>query len=299
MKTTSPHRPRWMALFLATCFVAPGIAQSPPPASSGVSDIHQASEELQPKFIWGILINIAIRLVMPTFTSWLKNKLSNDLSSPSNLSNLLINSSSAAIVPLSALVSLAFKSAGAQENTVVGEPTKPLMVEAGRENYQAVHVAIVGFDRSGSVTDIQPVTAGFQTGDRIKLKVLPTFDGLLVIENINPQGKRVQIFPPNASDVVTVKAGVEILVPMAKNDYFEFAGVTGDEQLVITIRDARAFGAAASKVEVNRKDDKNGSSFVQETAPGTYPVISQSLKLKHDKAREPSKEQSPVRSIRG
>jgi Domain of unknown function (DUF4384) len=299
MKSPSPHRARWMALFLMLCFVAPSIAQSSSPLPAPASATPQATEDLQPKFIWGILINIAIRQVMPTFTAWLKTKVSNDLSNPSILSKLLNNSSSVLVVPLNLLVSLAFKSAGALENTVVGEPTKPMTVEAGRENYQAVHVAIVGFDRSGSVTDIQPVTAGFQTGDRIKIKVLPTFDGLLVIENINPQGKRVQIFPPRASDVIAVKAGVEILVPMAKDDYFEFAGVTGEEQLVITIRDARAFGAAASKVEVNRKDDKNGSSFVQETAPGTYPVISQSLKLKHDKASEPAKEPAPLRSIRG
>ena len=281
MKTPSPHRSRWMALFLATCLVAPGMAQSPTPAPASMPDSSRPSEELQPKFIWGLLINIAIKFAMTAFSTWQASKVTNDLASPANLSKILFTSAKVLVVPLSSLVSLAFKSAGAQENTVLGEPSKPLTVENGRENYQAVHIAIVGFDRVGTVTGIQPVTAGFQTGDRIKLKVLPTFDGLLVIENINPQGKRVQIFPPSASDVVSVKAGAEILVPMAKDDYFEFAGVTGDEQLVITIRDARAFGATASSVEVNRKDDKNGSSFVQETALGTYPVISQSLRLKH------------------
>jgi Domain of unknown function (DUF4384) len=296
MKSSRSHRSRYMALFLMACCVAPGLAQSPAaPAPVAVPDANGASEELQPKFIWGLLINVIIRLAMPTFTNWLKSKLSDDLSSPSSLSKILLTSSKVAVVPLSALVSLAFKSAGATENTVVGEPAKPMTVEGGRENYQAVHIAIVGFDREGAVSGIQPVTAGFRTGDRIKLKVLPTFDGLLVIENINPQGKRVQIFPPGASDVVSVKAGAEILLPMTKDDYFEFAGVTGEEQLVITIRDARAFGSAASSVEVNRKDEKNGSSFVQETAPGTYPVISQSLRLKHENIKEPS----PVRSIRG
>ena len=68
---------------------------------------------------------------------------------------------------------------------------------------------------------------------------------------------------------------------MAEGYYFEFTGPTGDEQLVVTIRDPRAFGAAAATAEANRKDDAFGSSFVQETAPGTYPVISQSLRLKH------------------
>jgi hypothetical protein len=32
---------------------------------------------------------------------------------------------------------------------------------------------------------------------------------------------------------------------------------------------------------VTRKDENNGSNFMQELAPNTYPVISQALKLKH------------------
>jgi hypothetical protein len=53
--------------------------------------------------------------------------------------------------------------------------------------------------------------------------------------------------------------------------------------LVITLRDPRAFGDAESKAPANRKDEKFGSSFVQETAAGTFPVISQSIKLSHSK----------------
>ncbi|MCX7144648.1 MAG: hypothetical protein NT042_00190 [Sulfuritalea sp.] len=269
-------RSRILAGFLMIALVAPGIAQQPaPPAQEG------AAEEVKPKFIWGLLLNIAFKFAMSAFSEWLGNKITTDLADTSKLNKIMLTSANAAIVSLSDAAPFGTKSAGAPENTVVGEPTKPITVENGRENYQGVHVAIVGFNRAGAVTGVQPVTAGFKSGDRIKLKVLPTFDGLLVIENITPKGERRQIYPPAGSQVVALKAGAEIMVPLARDDYFEFAGATGDEQLVITIRDPRAFGGKESLVQVNRKDDKNGSSFVQELAPDTYPVISQTLKLQH------------------
>jgi hypothetical protein len=269
-------RSRILAGFLMIALVAPGIAQQPAPQAQ-----EGAAEEVKPKFIWGLLLNIAFKFAMSAFSEWLGNKITTDLADTSKLNKIMLTSANAAIVSLSDAAPFGSRSAGAPENTVVGEPTKPITVENGRENYQGVHVAIVGFNRAGAVTGVQPVTAGFKSGDRIKLKVLPTFDGLLVIENITPKGERKQIYPPAGSQVVALKAGAEIMVPLARDDYFEFAGATGDEQLVITIRDPRAFGGKESLVQVNRKDDKYGSSFVQELAPDTYPVISQTLKLQH------------------
>ena len=266
------------SLALPVGAAAPKQVDAPPPPAMNQTD------EMQPKFIWGLLLNVAFKFAMSAFTSWATNKITSELQlqDSSNLRKLLLNASQAAIIPLSSVKPpFGTKSAGGNENIVVGEPKQELVVENGKENFQGVHVAIIGFDTLGSVTGIQPVSAGFKTGDRIKLKVLPTFDGLVVIENINPKGERQQIYPPQGSDVVKLKAGAEFLLPLGKDEYFEFTDVTGDEQLVITIRDQRAFDGKASKVEANRKDDKTGSSFVQETPPGTFPVISQTLKLKH------------------
>jgi len=255
----------------------PQVEAPPPPAID-------PTEEMQPKFIWGLLLNMAFKFAMSAFTSWATNKITSELQlqDSSILRKLLLNASKAAIIPL-ARVEPPFgtKSAGGIDNVVVGEPQKELVVENGKENFQGAHVAIVAFDKLGAVAGIQPVTYSFRTGDRIKLKVLPTFDGLVVIENINPKGERQQIYPAKDSDVVKLKAGIEFLLPLGADEYFEFSDVTGDEQMVITIRDQRAFAGNASKVEANRKDDKTGSSFVQETPPGTFPVISQTLKLKH------------------
>jgi len=218
---------------------------------------------------------------MSAFGEWLANKITNDLTNASAMQKIMLNAAHAVVVPLADAAPFGTKSAGAPENAVPGEPAKRVTVENGRENFQGVHVAIVGFDKAGAATGIRPVSAGFRSGDRIKLKVLPTFDGLLVIENINSKGEKQQIYPPGSSNVVRIKGGEEVLIPLASDEYFEFAGVTGEEQLVITLRDPRSFAGKESTVAPNRKDESNGSSFVQETPAGTYPVISQALKLQH------------------
>lgn len=249
-----------------------------PPAATTEGD-----EALQPKlFVWGILMNVAFKVAMQLFSSWMADKVTNNLTGNS-LSRILLNSANSVVVSVKDDMPFAMKSMGAEENTIVGKATKPLKLENGRENYQGLHVAMVAFDQNLNPAGLRPVGSGFKTGERIKLKVLPTFDAFLVIENINPKGERVQIFPAKPTDALAIKAGLEILVPPAKDDFFEFAGVTGEEQLVITVRDKRAFGDAASKLEVSRKDDEYGSSFVQEVTEKTYPVIAQSIKLQHSK----------------
>ncbi len=276
MKTTT----RALVYVLATSLTMSSLsamAQTQAQQTPAAAD----AQEMQPKFIWGIVLNIAFKFAMGLFSEWLTNKITNDLTDTSNMNRIMLNTANAAVITLANAAPFGTKSAGGLENVVVGEPTKPVKVENGKVNYQGVHVAVVGFDKAGVATRVQPITDGFRTGDRIKLKVIPTFDGLLVIENITPRGQRAQIYPAQSTEVVSVKAGLEIFVPLGKDEFFEFAGDVGDDQLVITVRDPRAFGNAESKIPANRKDEKFGSSFVQETPEGTYPVISQAMKLVH------------------
>lgn len=267
---------RALALTVALSFTLVSTAQTtalPQPPAAG--------DEVQPKFIWGLVLNLAFKLAMGLFSDWLTTKLTADLSNTTNLNRIMLNTANALVVSLADTAPFGTKSIGHVENTVTVESKAAVKVENGKVNYQGVHVAVVAFDKSGTPLRVQPVTEGFHTGDRFKIKILPTFDGLLVIENINPKGVLSQIYPATSVDVVSVKAGVEIFVPLGKDEAFEFAGQTGEEQLRITLRDPRAFGNAESKAPASRKDDKLGSSFVQETPPGTYPVIAQSIKLVH------------------
>ena len=270
---------RLAALLVAATFTAQSLAQAPAAADPA------ADEEMKPRFVWGILINIALKYAISAFSSYLIGKLTDQLT-PDSMISMFNRSKSASIVPLSALAprDYASRAAGAPENAVAGEPAKPLRIENGRENYQALHVALMNFDRSGNPQGFHPVTAGFRTGERFKLRVLPTFDGILVIDNINPKSERKQIYPAQADNVVAIKAGVEIMIPLDRNQYFEFAGATGDDQLVVTVRDPRAFGVAAATAAVTRKDENNGSNFMQEVTASTYPVISQSLHIRHEGA---------------
>lgn len=269
---------RALASILMVSIAVPGMAQAPSPPVR-----NDSGEQMQPKFIWGILLKFAVNYAVSAFGSYLFNKLTAQIT-PQSVTDMLLRSKSASIVPLASAEAggVGATSAGAVENTVAGTPTTPLKVENGRENFQAVRVALMNFDHDGKALGFAPVTAGFRTGERFKLRVLPTFDGLLVIDNVNPRNQRRQIYPAQAENVVKIKAGMEILIPLGADEYFEFTGATGDEQLVVTLRDPRAFGKAAATTIATRKDESNGSNFMQEVAPDTYPVISQALKLKHE-----------------
>ncbi|MGI9135366.1 MAG: hypothetical protein ACR2I0_15725 [Rhodoferax sp.] len=274
-------RQRLLPLLLAACLASHANAQTAtaPTLPGGAP---AAADEVQPKFLWwGLLLDIAYKYVVQAFSTWASAKLTDDLTSPGKLLALVRNSAQAIIVPIADFMPLGSKSVASMENTGAAEPSAPMQLDNGQENYQGAHVAIVGFDRQGQATGLQPVAAHFRTGERIKLKVLPTFDALLVIENIDPQGRRTQIYPEQSATALSIKRGAEILVPVAGDEFFEFADSTGDEQLVITLRHLRAFGAAESTQAVHRKDEARGSSFVQQTAPGRYPVIAEAIRLTH------------------
>ncbi|HYL89206.1 MAG TPA: hypothetical protein VEU32_10630 [Burkholderiales bacterium] len=164
----------------------------------------------------------------------------------------------------------------------VAQPATPLQDVGGDVNYQGVHIAIVGAERDGTITELRPVMAGFRTGERFKLRAVSTFGGLLVIENINPRGERRRIYPTDPGAVVVLQPGADTLIPLGKDELFEFARYTGEEQLVISLRDPRAIGDAASKQKVYRQDEEYGSHFVQEVSKGTYPAITESIRQQHD-----------------
>lgn len=169
----------------------------------------------------------------------------------------------------------------ASRDVVLGRPTKPLEVQGKDPNYEGVHVAIVVLDSNGKPTSVRAVGDGFKTGEKFKLRVVSTFEGLVAIDNINPKGEQKRVYP-DGNNVVAIPLGQEVLLPLGADEWFELSGNTGKEQLVIAIRDRRAFGEAATGNRVFRQDEKYGSNFVQEVSPGkTFPVITQSITFSH------------------
>lgn len=252
------------------------MSTSTPTASAPGSD----AEEVQPRFIWGILIQLAVSRVgtfaWDIFSNWLQAKLtggSASLTDHITLGNFL--SSAASIRPRTGLFS------ARAADIVVGTPTAPITSENGKENYQGANIAILVAEPNGTSFNVRPVNQGFKTGERFKLRIVSTFGGELSVENINPRGVRSQIYPPQANQVVVLAIGKETFVPIGGEEYFEFTGEPGKEQLVVNLADPRAAGGHASSAQVFRQDVSYGSNFMQQVANDSYPYISQAIEMQH------------------
>ena len=264
-----------LALALSAALLAPGAGwtQQPP---APVQD-----DEVQPRFIWGVIINFALSkiggLIWDIFARYLESKLTGGMDAVvDHATASLLGSSNGKVKPRS---STAVSARGAE--VVVGTPDTALRAGDGKENFQGVHIALMMAQPDGKSFQFRPVNEGFKTGEKFKLRVISTFGGEMTIENINPRGERRQIYPPRAEDVVALEPGKEVFIPLGADDYFAFTRSAGREQLVINVADPRAVGPAASRNRIFRQDVKYGSNFVQEVAPGTFAFVSQAVELAH------------------
>ncbi|MFH1605483.1 MAG: hypothetical protein ABIH03_16430 [Pseudomonadota bacterium] len=269
---------------LAIVFLAFSLFVSPQPWAQEKTEAPPTGQppQVQPKFIWGVVISFIwselASLAFGCFKDWLGEKMKSGLDKgiEAGTAKLLSKSSGARIVEAKSSGILAKDGV----NTTTRAPTTPLSVEDGKENYQAAQISVGVADRDGKLT-FRPINQGFHGGERIKLHVIATFNGLMMIENINPKQERKQIYPAERTKMVEIQAGKETLIPLGEDQYFEFTKTTGEEQLVITLRDPRAEDAAKSTAKVNRKDERYGSQFVQEVKPNTYPSLTEAIKLVH------------------
>lgn len=240
-----------------------------------------AEDQVQPRFIWGIIINFALSklggAIWDVFTKWMEARLTSGLDSAvDHVTTSMFKPSGASIKGKSS------DAVSARAIAVVkGNPETPLKLDGSQANYQGVHIAILLARADGTTFDLRPVTHQFKTGERFKLRVLATFPGELAIENINPAGARSQIYPAKRNDVIDIPAGRETILPLGENEYFQFTGAGGREQLIVNLADPRAVGAQASRNTVHRQDVKHGSNFMQEVSPNTYPFISQAIEVVH------------------
>jgi hypothetical protein len=303
------------ARIITTCLLAISLIMPPPilaaatKAAAGKEQDQkgQSSAEAAPKFFfWGVLADALLSSVFSAFEKWLAGRLSGEAqpssltTQSSNFTQPTDNSASpqdiktqvanrlamAVIVPVSEAVASQFAKLldaafTGSKQTEVAKPKTSFQVKDGAPNFQAVHIAVVPADREGNLLAFRPVSQGFQTGERFKLRVVATFSGMLAIANINPAGTKKQVYPPTNSTVVSIEAGKEVFIPLGKDEFFEFAGTTGTEQLVVTLLDPRALGEAASTSKIFRQDEAYGSNFAQQVAANTYPAISESISLIH------------------
>jgi len=236
----------------------------------------QGAEAPQPKFVWGILIKFAATKAFEMFSEWAVKNMFQNLASP-----LMFARGAAVSPPGAGVIGFAQKGIDITPNITDSAPSAPLLADNGRENYQGAHLALLILQPDGQTYKVRPISEGFKSGEKFRLRLGATFDGELSVDNIDPQGKRGRLYPPDDSQVVKIRSAVPVILPLDKDSYFEFDNVAGEEQLVITLREPRAQGQAAAQAPVHRQESATGTGLLQEVAAGKYAAIAESIALKH------------------
>jgi hypothetical protein len=272
--------------FLIAALVVASATRAAAPA-----DEPAAPPAVEEKAIWGVLVKIVTSSAFSAFKNWLLNRLTGDDATERKPGTGTLAQNSQTLEQAVIAQVSEYTSAGMtrlldslfanKTGPVVEEPRTALKVENGESNFQGVHIALVGADRRGRLAGFRAVNEGFRTGERFKLRVVATFDGLLTVANVNPRNERIHIYPPGRDRMVSIKAGEEVFIPLGKDEFFQFAGSKGTEQLVLSVADPRALEGRASPRPVYRQDEEYGSNFVQEVTPQTFPAVSQSISLIH------------------
>jgi hypothetical protein len=272
---------RVIAALTALTFSSATLSQTPTPPAPLTPPL-PPQQEAEGKFAWGLLIKLIAPTVFQLFANWVMKKIEPTYDEKA-LRKLAVNVAGAGIVKIGTLfASKDIILAGVEPNAALGEPLDELRNDASGENYQGVHVALVEVDANGAPIGFRTVADGFSTGERFKLRVLSTFDALVVLGNITPKGKQRQIYPAAAGEAVRIPAGTEVLLPLGQKQYLQFVGDVGRDQITITVRDPRSLETGqASTARVFRKDEAFGSNFLQEVKPGLYPVIAEAISIQH------------------
>lgn len=252
--------------------VAPGQEKTEP-----VSVEAPGEESAQPKFIWGILIKFAASKAFEIFFQWTAEKMFQGMT-PS----LFMPRSAAVNPPGAAMLAPAPKGIVLMTPSVTDKaPDVPLVAGGGRENYQGAHLSLLVLQPDGQTLAVRPVSAGFVSGEKFRIRIGATFEGDLALDNIDPQGERKRLYPPSTEQVVKIRSGTPVILPLEPDSFFRFDEVAGEERLVISLRDPRAQGEAAAQTVVHRQENMQGTGLLQEVVPGKYAAIAESIALQH------------------
>lgn len=272
-------RRRAAAAMAALLLPSAAIAGLPPgqektqPASAEAP----GGEPAQPKFIWGILLKFAASKAFEIFFQWTAEKMFQGMAPPS-----LLPRDAAVTAPGAATLAPAPKGIALMTPGVTDQaPGTPLAVKDGRENYQGAHLSLLVLQPDGQTFVVRPVSAGFVSGEKFRIRIGATFEGDLALDNIDPQGERKRLYPSSAEQVVRIRSGTPVILPLEPDSFFQFDEVAGEEQLVISLRDPRAQGEAAAQTRVHRQENAQGTGLLQEVAPGKYAAIAESVALQH------------------
>ena len=279
MKIHSKAARRCMAACLMALMIVPLCAGAEAASEkNNPAQSESGAEEPQPKFIWGILVKFAASKAFEVFFDWASKKMFNSMTLPQYLTR-----ESAVSKPGDAVLAPAQKGGVTPLLPKVTDsaPATPLAVENGRENYQGAMLSLLVLQPDGDTLAVRPLSSGFKSGEKFRIRLGATFEGELTLDNINPHGERSRLYPADAGQVVRIKAGAPVILPLEKDSFFQFDEDAGEEKLVITLRDPRAQGNAVAQTTVHRQENNQGTGLLQEVAKGKYAAIAESITLQH------------------
>ena len=125
---------------------------------------------------------------------------------------------------LAGSVSAADKSVHAKDIVLARLGTTPVPgTQAPQQAYgMSVSVLVAGPD---GLLRPRHTDTPFQTGEKFRLRVLPTLDGTVVIANTNPHGITTEILR------LPVRAGLETLIPSEPDNFLQLIGAGGEDVL--------------------------------------------------------------------
>lgn len=279
--STIPAWRRRIALgMMALLLISPvARAEVPPPSEHAKPAGEEAAgeEAVQPKFIWGIVLKFAAQKVFSVFFSWASEKLFPGMVQRLTLAleEAVTPSGAATLTPVSK------RAVPITPKVTEAAPEAPVFAKSGRENYQGAHLSLLVLQPDGRTLAVRPLSAGFVSGEKFRIRIGSTFEGELALDNIDPRGQRMRLYPASRDQVVSIKSGVPVILPLEPDSFFQFDDVAGEERLIVSLRDPRAQGGAAARSQVHRQENETGTGLLQEVAPGRYAAIAETIALQH------------------
>lgn len=172
---------------------------------------------------------------------------------------------------------------------ILGTPELPLLGAGARQassawgqglNYQGIRVSVLLLDDKGAKPVAVPLSTRLKPGQRFKLRVTSTFDGVAALDQVLGtawEAERTGQVYPAAGMSVEVKAGKATELPVGDAQYFVLDGRPANERLLLSVRHAKAVGGARSSQPAYRSDNATGSSYLQLSPAGSYPAVEQLL----------------------
>lgn len=172
---------------------------------------------------------------------------------------------------------------------ILGFPDMPLLGSGARQavstwgealNYHGIHARFLLIDGKTQKVLSAPLSTRVKPGQRFKLRITATFNGVAALDQVLGAGwnaeRTGQVYPA-AGLSVELKAGQAVDLPIGEAQYFMLDGRRSDERLLLSVRHAKAVGEGRSNQPAYRKDNAQGSSFLQLTPKGMFPIIEQVL----------------------